>query len=167
MEPTIAKFEDNISRWLKAGPLTTDLAYQINATTPLDIQLRGATCDLPDEFLNELLAKGVASCWGNMKAVPKNSMFVGNVFLHPEEEKKRWRLIYHPLAFNAEVRRRRLHSVRLPRMRSIVRIVSKYEYTVKVDLKCAFFQIPLEQGIFVFRKGKELYTLNRLLVVKM
>ena len=33
---------------------------------------------------------------------------------------------------------------------------------MKLDLKCAFFQIPIEPGLFVFRKGTELFTLNRL-----
>lgn len=162
VEPTTLTFDANIARWLSVNSFTKDLASGVNEYRTVEEQVRKATCDIPDKFLEELLSKGIAARWGDTKTIPPNTMFIGNVFLHPEEEKKRWRLIYHPIAFNKVVRERKLQAVKLPRMRGILKQVTKYKYTVKVDLKCAFFQIPLESGIFVFRKGKELYTLTRL-----
>lgn len=129
---------------------------------PLETQIKKATCSLPDKFLRILLDNGIASYWGEVKNPPADTMFIGNVFLHPEEAKERWRLIFHPYWFNLVVKERRLHSVVLPRMRQIVKMIYDHICTVKVDLKCAFFQIPLERGIFVFRKKGKLYTLNRL-----
>ena len=158
--PTILDF-GKLAVWLTIGSFSRVLARQINDQIPLGTQIQEATCRIDEWAMKELLTKGLISKWGSVKE-PRETMFAGNAFLHAEEGKRRWRVIFHPYHFNKHVRLLKLHTTRLPRIRKVLKQITSYNCTVKLDLKCAFFQIPIEPGLFVFRKGAELYTLNRL-----
>ena len=162
VEATTAKFPPIVDRWLKVNTFMIELANCINSENPIAKQLKRATCDLPDVFLQELLDKEIVCEWGQVDEPPAGTLFIGNVFLHPEDEKERWRLIFHPQLFNELVRLKQLQGVNLPRMRGLIKQITEYLCTVKIDLKCAFFQVPIERGIFVFKKKNKLYTLRRL-----
>ena len=148
--------------WLKAGPYTRCLAKQINARKPLTLQIGSATCVIDDNHITDLLELDFIREWGTSDAPAGECFFIGNVFLHPEEEKRRWRLIFHPEAFNTHVKMLRLQSTKLPRLRRILKQISSAKCTIKLDLKCAFFQIGISPGLFVFKRGVNLFTLTRL-----
>ena len=65
VEATTATFPHMIDRWLKVNKFTTEMADSINKEHPIEMQLKKATCDLPDAFLQELLEKGIVSEWGD------------------------------------------------------------------------------------------------------
>ena len=159
---TSLKFEPKVEVWLTEGPYIRCLSSQINAKTPMKVQIKDATCKLEDRQLKELLEKGLVLRWGTLEKPRREPAFMGNVFLHPEPLKRRWRLIYHPFFFNEHVRLLKLHTTRLPRLRRILNQIVSHKCTLKLDLQCAFFQIPIDPGLFVFRKGTELFTLTRL-----
>ena len=163
VEPTSAHFPPEISRWLTRNDFTMNLAKRIDSEhLTMAKQISKATCDLPPDHLVELITKGFVKEWGEVSNPPEGTLFIGNVFLHPEAEKERWRLIFHPYWFNLIVRAGNYHSVQLPRMRTLLKQIDAFDCTVKIDLKCAFFQIKIQEGLFVFRKGGKLYTLTRL-----
>lgn len=84
------------------------------------------------------------------------------LFLYPEPNKKRWRLVYHPMLFNHWVRLMGLQSVKLPRLRSILKQIDMYDCTVNMDLKCVSFPNSDRKRLFFYRKGSRLFTLKRL-----
>ena len=156
------EFPYEILRWLSVGEFTKAFSRQISSRIPIAAQIASATCRVDDEKLRELIEKGFVSEWGTVRQPKGECWYIGNLFLRAERAKERWRLIFHPKAFNEHARRMKLHSTRLPRLRKILKQISMYQCTVKLDLKCAFFQIPIESGMFVFKKGDKLYSLNRL-----
>lgn len=162
IEVTKANFQHEVRRWLTINVFTKKLAEMIFRTQTLKEQIKKATCDLEDRFLEELLTKKIVIEWGDIENPPENTLFIGNVFLHPEPSKERWRLIFHPFLFNRMVRLMKLQSVKLPRLREILKQIDEYCITLKLDLKCAFFQIGIEPGLFCFRRAGKLYTLTRL-----
>ena len=162
IEVTKAKFKHEISRWLTINEFTKKIAEFINRDNTLKDQINKATCEMDEKFLNELIKKEIVLEWGTVEAPPEETLFIGNVFLHPEPLKERWRLIFHPYFFNRMVRLLRLQSVKLPRLREILKQIDEHTLTLKLDLKCAFFQIGIQPGLFCFRRAGKLYTLTRL-----
>lgn len=138
------------------------LSAAINISHPLTEQIKQSSCELTDAQFDYLKLNGFVVDIGPATSPRIFPFFLGNVFLHGEEEKKRWRLLYHPALFNEEVRRRDLYGVDLPRLRRILRASASSEITIKIDLKCAFFQIPVEEGIFCFKHRGRLISLTRL-----
>ena len=147
-------------RWLSDNEFTRSVQAAVEAS-PME-QLKVSSCELETAHIEELLERGFVVDWGTMSEPKREPMFVGDVFLHPEPEKKRWRLIFHPKMFNAVVKAWGLQSVELPRLRRILRAIESHLVSGKLDLKCAFFQIPIEPGMFCFRVGSKVYSLTRL-----
>lgn len=125
-------------------------------------QLEASSCAIEPEFFAVLLKNKIVKKLGNLSDCEDEVLFVGDVFLHPEPEKRRWRLIFHPRLYNLLIRQRHLQHADLPRLRHIVKGIVEHTTSVKLDLKCAFFQVPVEKGIFCFRHGSSIYTLTRL-----
>lgn len=163
---TTFNFPPLVARFLtRNSEISSTLAILSTAELPLKQQIEAGTCTLSRGQLKELEAAGLVVKLGeihDVKNILSKISFVGNVFLHPEPEKKRWRLIFHPVLYNKFVRKLQVHSVELPRSPKIVQKIADRWLSLKIDLKCAFFQIPVERGLFCFRKGVEIFTLTRL-----
>lgn len=162
IEVTTAVFPHEVNRWLTVNDFTKTLARHIDEKIPIETQINRATCDLEERFLEDLTRKNIVKEWGDIKSPPEKTLFMGNIFLHAEPDKERWRLIFHPYLFNKMVRLLKLQNVKLPRLREILKQIDEHSFTVKMDLKCAFFQIGIEPGLFCFRRAGRLYTLTRL-----
>jgi len=163
VDPTVFIFPPEIDRFLKIdSELNLLVAKRIAERASVSTQLRHSTCSIEVNHLALLVKNGIVEKIGTLNRPPECVRFVGNVFLHPEPEKKRWRLIYHPLLYNEVIRLLRLHSVDLPRIRHILKEIVESVLSIKIDLKCAFFQVPVEKGLFCFRYGQDIYTLTRL-----
>lgn len=161
--PTTYQFSNDIGRWLSINEFTTKIFNETLAIKPLNQQVNESTCRVPETFMQTLIDNGIVEHWGDAADPPAQTMFIGNVFLHPEPEKERWRMIFHPRLFNEIVRRFKLvPKARLPHLRQILTSVLSSSWTIKMDLKCAFFQVPIQQGLFCFRYRNKLFTLNRL-----
>jgi hypothetical protein len=160
--PTTASFPYFCARWLVRSPFLEEIAQTINELHPLKQQINQSSCELSDDQFSILVKNGFVVDSGPASNPSILPYFLGNVFLHGEEDKKRWRLLYHPALFNEEVRRRNLYGVDLPRLRRILRAAESSVITIKIDLKCAFFQVPVEEGIFCFKHRGRLISLTRL-----
>ena len=125
-------------------------------------QINKSSCAIEQNHLTTLVKNKIIERLGSLGECEDRIKFVGDVFLHPEPAKKRWRLIFHPRLYNLVIRALGLHQVNLPRIRHIVKGIVENQLSVKLDLKCAFFQVPIERGTFCFRYGKSVYTLTRL-----
>ena len=153
-------FPHEARRWLSKNSFTrklAELAAIHRERAPVKVT---SNCKLTNSQLKKLVSAGILKLYD--RAEEESILFLGDIFLHPEPTKKRWRVIFHPALFNWIVRLMRLHSVTLPSQWSIFTIIFERKYTLKIDLKCAFFQIPIEEGLFGFKKGSQYYTLTRL-----
>ena len=161
---TTFNFPPKIADLLKIdSPTNIEVRTRTLKLHDLRSQLDRATCSLSSGHLEILKKNGVISKLCEISdADTANIGFIGNLFLHPEPAKKRWRLIFHPALYNKVVRTMRLHSVDLPRLRHIIKGISTNVMTIKLDLKCAFFQVKVDRGLFCFRHKSTIFTLDRL-----
>ena len=157
VEKTTCKLPQHIERWLKKTSFLRSIKDEIRPSVAKQLKL--SNCELDGPHMKTLLNLGYVV---PMEDDENDVWFVGNVFLHPEEDKRRLRLIYHPKLFNEAVRNHKYQTVELPRLRRILDAASSSEVTIKLDLKCAFFQVPIEAGIFCFRYEGRTYSLTRL-----
>lgn len=154
-------FPQHLKDLLGRSDLTLKIFQESIKSKSVDAQLKEATCTLSRRQLKLLINRGIIKRL-DPTVHPDRILFVGNVFLHAEPLKHRWRLIFHPALYNEIVRRLKLHHVDLPRSRRILSGVNGHRFTIKIDLKCAFFQVPIEDGLFCFRHSSEIYSLCRL-----
>lgn len=152
-------FQHDAGRWLTKNSFTDKIAELARRNVQKAPVKSSSNCKLSNTQLKKLVEAGIVKPYIHEG---ESILFLGDIFLHPEPAKRRWRIIFHPALFNWMVRLLRLHSVSLPSQWSILSIIHERRYTLKIDLKCAFFQIPIEEGLFGFKKGSRYYTLTRL-----
>lgn len=114
--------------------------------------------ELTHTQIQELVDNGLAEEIGRPP-----SPWVSYLFLTPEQEKKRWRVVHDCLYWN----------VQLPNppnpcftpVKDVRRLVGKYKYACTFDFKSWYYQFVLEEAVsakFVFRVGSRWFRFVRL-----
>ena len=110
---------------------------------PREIGFNAQECDIVDQEIDKLLSKGVV-----IESQHENGEFISNIFPCRKKDGN-YRMILNLKCFNENVSK---HHFKMESLQSAVRLMKSGCYMVSVDLKDAYYSVPIHQSHKKFLK---------------
>ena len=110
---------------------------------PWEIGFNAQECDIVDQEIDKLLSKGVV-----IESKYENGEFISNIFLRRKKDGN-YRMILNLKCFNENVSK---HHFKMESLQSAVRLMKPGCYMASVDLKDAYYSVPIHQSHQKFLK---------------